>query len=117
MSWVDNNNWYNSDTELREAADALGLSYAKVHPEVSPDQVLDYVAKKIKAAYPEKFTNQNRNRPSSVEGAGNSAQKSSKGVDIDMSEEEVRIMNTFVRQGIMTKEEYMKELKAIKGAR
>lgn len=115
--WVDNNTWYNSDSELRDTADALGLSYAKVHPDKSPEDVLDYVAKKIKAAYPEKFTNQNRNRPSAVEGAGNTARKSSTVVDADMSEEEVRIMNTFVRQGIMTKEEYMKELKAIKGVK
>jgi len=120
VSWVDNNKWYNTDTEMRETADALGLSYAKVHADKSPEDVLEYVSKKIKSAYPEKFTNQNRSRPSAVEGAGNSARGGDSGDTTNtsgMTEDEVRVMNTFVRQGIMTKQEYIKELKSIKGAR
>lgn len=119
VRWTENNSWYNADVELREAADALGMSYAKVHPDKTPEDVLDYVAKKIKSAYPEKFTNQNRNRPSSVDGAGSSGSNSgrNKADGLDMSEEEIRVMNTFVRQGIMSKEEYIKELKSVKGIR
>lgn len=119
-NWVDDNRWYNNDTEMRETADALGLSHAKTNPDKSPAQVLEFVSKKIKTLFPEKFTNQNRNRPSSVEGSGNSgrgSQRSGGGVDVDMSEDEVRVMNTFVRQGIMTKDEYMRELKSVKGIR
>lgn len=116
--WVSNNHWYSNDTELREAADGIGLSHAKSNPNKSPSQVLDFVTKKIKVLYPEKFTNQNRNRPSAVEGAGNSAgRRASSGADLDMSEEELKVMNTFVRQGIMTKDEYIKELKSVKGMR
>lgn len=118
VRWVDNNSWYNADTELKEAADALGLSYAKVHQDKSPEEVLDYVAKRIKAAYPEKFTNQNRNKPSAVDGSGSSGSSRQKTSDgFDMSEEEVRVMNTFVRQGVMSKDEYIKELKSVKGMR
>jgi len=115
-NWVDNNRWYNNDNELRDAADGIGMSHAKNNPNKSPAQVLDFVAKKIKALYPEKFTNQNRNRSSTVEGSGNSAgRRANSGSDIDMSDDEVKVMNTFVRQGIMTKEEYIKELKSVKG--
>jgi hypothetical protein len=32
-----------------------------------------------------------------------------------MTEDEKKVMNTFVRQGIMSKDEYIKELKASKG--
>lgn len=117
-TWVSENRWYNNDGEMRELADSIGIAHAKSNPNKTPQEVLEYVAKKIRATYPEKFTNQNRTRPSTVEGGQSNAtqnQNSSKGVDINMSEEEIKVMNTFVRQGIMSKEEYMKELKAIKG--
>ena len=32
-----------------------------------------------------------------------------------MTEEEKRVMNTFIRQGIMTKDDYISELKKTKG--
>ena len=114
--WIDNNVWYNNDAELREAADSIGLAHAKSYPDKSPDEVLEYVAKKIKSAYPEKFTNQNRSRPSVVDGSGSSGNsRGRQSSSFDMSEEEIRVMNTFIRQGIMTKEEYIKELKSVKG--
>lgn len=118
VNWVQDNRWYNNDTELRDAADGIGLSHAKNNPDKSPAQVLEFVSKKIKALYPEKFTNQNRNRPSAVEGSGNSSgRRTGSGIDLDMSEDEIKVMQTFVRQGIMTKDEYIKELKSVKGIR
>lgn len=116
VQWVDKNSWYNTDAELREASDAIGLAHAKANPNKTPEEVLDFVSRKIKATYSEKFSNPNRDKASSVEGAGSSA-RTKKVSDFDMSEEEVRVMNTFVRQGIMTKEDYMKELKSIKGVK
>jgi len=114
IAWAEKNSWYNTDMELREASDAIGLAHAKANPNKSPEEILDYVSRKIKSSYPEKFSNPNRDKSSSVEGAGSSA-RTKKVADFDMSEDEVKVMNTFVRQGIMTKDEYMKELKSIKG--
>ena len=114
VSWTEKNPWYNTDAELRETSDVIGLAHAKANPNKTPDEVLDFVSKKIRASYPEKFSNPNRDKASSVEGAGSSA-RTRKVSDFDMSEDEIRVMNTFVRQGIMTKDEYMKELKSIKG--
>jgi hypothetical protein len=113
-AWAEKNSWYNTDAELREASDAIGLAHAKANPNKSPEEILDFVSRKIKTSYPEKFSNPNRDKSSSVEGAGSSA-RTRKVSDFDMSEDEVKVMNTFVRQGIMTKDEYMKELKSIKG--
>lgn len=114
--WVERNSWYAQDTELRSFADAAGTSYANANPNKDPSEVLDYVTSKIKKAFPEKFTNPNRNKPSNVEGGSptsnsNGGKKSS----YQLTEDESRVMNTFVRQGIMTKEEYIDQLKQIKG--
>ena len=77
--------------------------------------MLDYVTNKIKKVYKEEFQNQNRNRMSSVEGGGGTRQVASNSDGFTLTEEESKVMNNFVRQGIMTREDYIKEVKAMKG--
>lgn len=114
VQWVERNNWYAQDTELRAFADTTGTAHAASNPGKSPEEVLDYVSKKVRQAYPEKFTNPNRTKPSAVEGNAQIKDTSRKPA-YQLSEEEVRVMNTFVRQGIMTKDEYIAQLKQVKG--
>ncbi len=113
VAWSNNNKWYKNDSELREEADVLGLAYAQRNKDKTPTQVLEYVEKQIKKMYPEKFTNPNRSKPSAVEGSGTPS--GSKTEDYPLTEEERRVMNTFIRSNIMTKEEYIRDLKKIKG--
>ena len=115
QSWVSDNKWYDSDSEMRADADAFGAAYASNNKDKTPQDVLEYVSKKIKKTYPEKFTNPNRNKPTGVESGSGNRQGSSRD-NITLTEEEARVMNTFVRNGVMTKEEYMKEVKAMRGA-
>lgn len=115
QSWVSENKWYETDSEMRADADAFGEAYARNNTDKTPQEVLEYVAKKIKKAYPEKFTNPNRNKPTGVESGSGNRQGSSRD-NFTLTEEEARVMNTFVRNGVMTKEEYMKEVKAMRGA-
>lgn len=115
LQWVEKNSWYGQDSEMRELADRIGISHAQAHPEKDPDEVLAYVEQRIRKSYPEKFQNQNRTRPSSVEGSGNQVATSRKKDSFVLSDEERRIMNTFVRQGVMTEEQYIKDLKAVRG--
>jgi hypothetical protein len=114
VSWVSDNKWYKSNNEMKAEADAIGQAYATNHPDVSPEKVLEYVTGRIKKLYPEEFQNQNRNRPSSVEGGSGRQAASSEA--FSLTEEEKKVMNTFIRNGVMTKEEYMKEVKAMRGA-
>ncbi len=115
VAWVDTNKWYAQDAKLRSFADKLGVDYAEENPELPPTEVLKYVAKKVKAAFPEKFKNPNRSQPAAVDG-GSPASKPTKASDnFQLSEEEERVMKTFVRAGIMTKDDYIKELKAMRG--
>lgn len=118
VSWVEKNQWYRENAELKSVADQIGTGYASSNPEAHPDDVLKYVEGRIKKLYPENFKNPNKERPSAVEGG--TSTPASKKSDIDdlnnypLSEDERRVMMTFVRQGIMTKEQYIKDLKMVK---
>lgn len=111
--WVERNNWYTADGELREFADALGIMYAK---KMSPPEVLQKVSDEVRKKFPEKFRNPNRDRASAVETAsGKPRTPRSSGDDVSLTEDERRIMKKIVGTGIMTEAEYLKELKRTKG--
>lgn len=115
-SWVSENKWYNKNSEMRADADAFGEAYARNNPNKTPAEVLEYVSTKIKKAYPEEFSNPNRNRPSSVEGGSGTRQASSSSGGFSLTEEETKVMHNFVRNDIMTKEEFIAQVKAMRGA-
>lgn len=115
QSWVSENKWYESDSEMRADADAFGEAFARNNQDKTPQEVLEYVAKKIKKAYPEKFVNPNRSKPTGVESGSGNRQGSSRD-SFTLTEEETRVMNTFARNGIMEKDEYIKQVKAMRGA-
>lgn len=112
-SWQEKNGWYAKDQEMRQFADTLGLGYAQANPGVDPDIVLEYVSKQVKQAFKDKFENPNRTKPSAVEGG--SVTQGQKKETVELSDDERRVMNTFVRQGVMTKEEYLAQVKAMRG--
>lgn len=114
-SWVSENKWYEKNSEMRADADTFGEAYARNNPSKTPQEVLEYVTKKIKKAYPEEFENPNRNRPSGVEGGGGTRQGVSRDT-FTLTAEETQVMNTFVRNGVMSKEEYISQVKAMRGA-
>ena len=109
--WVDKNDWYHQDQDMKEYADMIGAGYFQQNPNRNVTDVYEYVSKEVKARYPEKFGNSNRERHSPVEGArkGRSSTSSAKHSARDLPEEDRRIMETIVRSGAMTKEDYLKE--------
>lgn len=111
VRWVDQNKWYETNQPMKAYADALGRDLAAAG--MKPEDVLKEVEKQVKQEFPNKFRNANRDKPNNVEGSSN---KGGKGVDsFVLSDEENRVMNRFVRQGVMTKEQYIKDLKSVKG--
>lgn len=112
-SWVDANPWYTKDQEMRDYADVVGLGYANKNPGVDPEEVLKYVTVQVKSHFKDKFQNPNRVRPSAVE--GNSTPTPSNKSSFELTDDERRVMNTFVRQNILTKEEYISQVKAMRG--
>lgn len=118
VQWVQKNTWYKEDAELRAISDQIGAAYAVANPDVEPDQVLKYVEGRVKKLYPDKFRNPNKDRPSAVEGRTTSTASKSKGdsiSDYPLTDEERKVMMSFVRQGVMTKEEYIRDLQRVKG--
>lgn len=115
VEWVNENQWYAKDAELRQEADEIGVGRKNLHPELGPEEILEYVEKKIKKLYPSKFRNSNKDKPSSVEGSVTTTPTRSTKVEFELTDEERRVMNTFIRTGALTKEQYIDDLKAMKG--
>lgn len=112
VEWKDKNVWYDTDEEMREFADAAGLIYINKNPRAAPQEVLKHIETKMRKQFPEKFGIR-KAAPSAV-AAVNRTSKSSKSVDtIELTEQERRVMKTFVDNGVMTEAEYIKELKKV----
>lgn len=109
-SWVDKNKWYSNDEPMKAYADALGRSLA--YKGLSPTQVLKEVEAQVKQEFPNKFRNPNKDKPGAVEGSSNKGRSTESSVTL--SDDERRVMQRFVRIGVMTEKQYMDELKRVK---
>ncbi|MGW8181751.1 MAG: hypothetical protein ACWGQW_23725 [bacterium] len=69
------------------------------------------MTKEVKKRFPDKFGQRVENTPPIVEGAQRGRQSSrSKRYSVnDLPEQDRHIMNTIVRNGVMTQDEYLKE--------
>jgi len=110
-TWVSQNNWYQTSTPMRAFADALGKDLASAGN--SPAEVLRKVAAEVRKEFPHKFSNPNRDKPGAVETSRNTG--SSNSSKFVMSDDERRVMNTFVRTGALTEKEYIEQLKKVRG--
>ena len=112
VAWTEQNSWYKSSSPMKAFADALGQDLARAGN--SPSEVLRKVAAEVRKEFPARFNNPNREKPGTVEsGKGSGTSSSTKFV---LSDEERRIMNTFIRTGAFkTEAEYINELKKVRG--
>ena len=115
IEWTKENTWYEKNMDMREYADIIGQGYAKSHPTVDPVEVLKYVTREVKVRFRDNFENPNRTKPNSVESG--STQQVKKKESIELDDEERKVMNTFIRQGVMTKEEFLEQVKLMRGSK
>ncbi len=116
VEWVKENTWYNTNKEMHDFADGIGVAYLKNKPDATPNEVFSYVSKQAKRAYPEAFSQPRSGRPSPVDSGANESRQSSKAADdLRLSPEEEDVARRFERRGIMTRKEYAAQLKKIKG--
>ena len=111
-NWVDGNEWYHQDQDMKAYADMIGAGYYQQNPKKDMGSVYEYVEKEVKQRFPDKFNNSKRDIPSPVEGAGNGRRGRSSASSYnekDLPEQDRQIMRTIVRSGTMTKAEYLKE--------
>ncbi|SRR5258708_9881859 len=115
LIWVKDNDWYLKDEDMHDFADGAAAAYIQRQKikgiQITEPEVFEYVLEKVKKGYPEKFENPNRQRGSSV-ASGDRGGKPVKGT-YKLSEEEEMIARNFEKLGIMTKDEYAKERKAM----
>jgi len=81
--FLEENAWYATDEELKDEADALGLVLRRKNPDMPADKFFAEVARKIKAAHPDKFGRKPPAPDSSSRSSGASGSKS-KGVPRDV---------------------------------
>ena len=113
VQWVQQNQWYLKDPELRAFADDVGVgAFQRAKGQIAEEELYAMVKQRVMKAFPEKFKAQGK-PTSSVEGvAGNG--RPAKVDNFKLTEDEERAMKTFVRQGIMTKQEYIDEIKRVR---
>jgi hypothetical protein len=114
VSWTRKEKWYNADIEMHDYADAVGLRYAQANPGLDPHEVLEHVSRQVRNRFKEKFINPNRAKPSPVEGTNNT--ESPKKGSFQLTDDEKRVMHTFVRTGVMSEKEYIDEVKKLRSA-
>ncbi len=112
VDWVKQNAWYASDQDMRAFADDIGVGYYNRNPGVSEGDLYKVVKERVMKAFPEKFKGQGT-KNQSVEGTSNAAPKKSS--TFKLTEEEERVCKTFVRTGALTREQYIADIKSMRG--
>jgi len=110
QNWKNRNPWYDSTGYMRSFADDLGkrLHTTGMHP----DDILKEVEKAVRKEFPTKFRNPNKDDAPEV---GVSKNTKGKGAEMQLTEQERRVMDTLVRGGHITKEKYLADLKKVRG--
>lgn len=112
--WLESNQWYDEQREpaLYKEATALGIAYHQMNPDKAIDEVYDYVTNTVQRLYPEKFTMRPSARPA-VEGSRSGPVKKAgpkKYTAKDLNDVQRRVMQTYVKRGVMSEAEYIEEL-------
>lgn len=105
--WVKNNSWYKTDEEMRQYADSL----ADENKGLSFERVAKLVTKRVKEAFPDKLSSK-KEVIDRVEGSTRNRSAGSF-TEADLTSSQKAIMSQFVRQGIMTKQQYIKDIQTM----
>jgi len=123
QAWIDRNKWYTEDKEMRAYADATANIFVeeqkRLGQPVDPQKLQTHVESSVRRLFADKF----RKGPPSPDSQGSRQQSGSNRttdkyaqIERNMSEEELKIMNTLVRHSGISKEQYMKDyIKASEG--
>ena len=111
IEWQGRNSWYSpSNRAMVDFADAEGHRL-QAQGGLSPQQILQEVETRVRREFPHKFTNPNRSKPGAVEASGNRPSNAKE--DYPLTDDQRNVMNRLIRSGTMTKEDYIKDLKAL----
>lgn len=112
-TWVAENQWYQTDAEMARIADGIGFGYMQQYPGSSEEAVFSHVNKRMKEIFPEKFGG--KKMVPTVDGGGNRQTTGKTSGVFKLPTEAEEMMNRFVKAGVMTREEYIKDYKTQHG--
>ena len=122
-AWVAQNSWYNNDTVLTAATDALTLEMVQTYPELkgNPAEVLKRVKNRLQEEFPEKFgktprkkTSQSVSEPGQADESSRSRGAGKKFTSKQLNEVQLEMGKTFVASGAMKNlNEYAEQLAEI----
>lgn len=104
-TWKGENGWFGSDQVMTAAAGVIASELEKAG--VRGSEQLTEVAKRIRAEFPQKFQNERRTAPAAVEGAA--APRKGGKTWSDLPAEAKAFGDRMVKQGFMTREQYLKD--------
>jgi hypothetical protein len=113
QTWLNKNPWYSSYSHMKQFADDIGVKFARQG--MDRQEVLKKVEEAVRKEFPQRFTNPNKEKAPDVESGGSKQSGKARADSIELNEQERNIMNTLVRSGTVTKEQYIAELKKVKG--
>lgn len=111
LDWLPSNRWYIDDPELQELAEDFGEVLKKKNPALVGKEFLEEVTKRVKKAAPEKFENPNRYTSSVTTSSDSRPAPTSKKKNSyeNLPQDAKAACDRFVKQGLMTREQYVKE--------
>jgi hypothetical protein len=113
QAFQSRNPWYGNTGYMRKFADEIGADLASKG--IPPVEVLKQVEQAVRKEFPNKFVNPNKDKAPDVEENKGGPKPMGKSSDSFMNEQERKVMNDLVRSGLLTKEKYIADLKAVKG--
>lgn len=108
VAWTAKNSWYETNRPMRAFADAMGVELKEAGR--SPTEVLHIVALEVRKKFSDRFTNPRRDEASSVEG-GVSKGSTGKRDAVVLTEIEATMMKKLIGNGVLTKEQYIADIK------
>jgi len=112
VAWKSENPWYDNDAELSVYADSIAGFVERTSGLKGGKAFFDKVTEEVKARYPDKFKNPNREKPNAVEGGGDNNTgpvKPKKKTYSDMPQDAKEACDELVKAGLMEKDQYIKE--------
>lgn len=108
--WISENQWFAQDISLQAAANGFSDIVKAENPTLVGRAFLEKVKEKVQEAFPDKFRNTARDIPNAVEGATSTARSTTtKKSYASLPADAKSACDRFVKQGLMTQEQYVKE--------
>lgn len=109
VSWMDANTWFTEDKKYSSIANAIGATLSQEHPELHGKAFLDRLDEELADILPIQY--QKSNGKNQVEGGAQRTRPSSnkKHSYENLPAEAKAAADRFVKQGLMTKEQYVAE--------